>query len=211
LHQCIRPLIGARCAPGHRGYQRACVLMSGRASPGPFGSPGFVCAGKTDPSSRSILAQTSAGNRLWGYIIADSSLRSVPTALSTARGSSRSGRCLSRLATLEGASRVENRPGDARQLVGERDRQHVGVQPSLGRFDPGFEPGVFPALDPDQHNPGRLHEERAGSGCRASRSHRGSCGLPSRPAWAPARLSRASDGKCDSRGSGLGGTVIPFG
>ena len=31
LHQCIRPLIGAR-APGHHGYQRACDLISGPAS-----------------------------------------------------------------------------------------------------------------------------------------------------------------------------------
>jgi hypothetical protein len=29
LHQCIRPLIGAYCARGHRGYQRACVLIKG--------------------------------------------------------------------------------------------------------------------------------------------------------------------------------------
>ncbi len=34
LHQCIRPLIGACCAPGHHGYQRACVLISGQASNG---------------------------------------------------------------------------------------------------------------------------------------------------------------------------------
>jgi hypothetical protein len=34
LHQCIRPLIGACCAPGHYGYQRACVLISGQASSG---------------------------------------------------------------------------------------------------------------------------------------------------------------------------------
>jgi hypothetical protein len=46
LHQCIRPQFGA-CAPGHHGYQRACVLISGPASSGPFGSPGFACAGKT--------------------------------------------------------------------------------------------------------------------------------------------------------------------
>src|SRR6202171_6421442 len=50
LHQCIRPLIGA-CAPGHHGYQRACVLISGQASSGPFGSPVFACAGKTGPPS----------------------------------------------------------------------------------------------------------------------------------------------------------------
>jgi hypothetical protein len=34
LHQCIRPLIGACCAPGHHGYQRACVLITGQASSG---------------------------------------------------------------------------------------------------------------------------------------------------------------------------------
>jgi hypothetical protein len=33
LHQCIRPLIGA-FAPGHHGYQRACVLISRQASSG---------------------------------------------------------------------------------------------------------------------------------------------------------------------------------
>jgi hypothetical protein len=29
LHQCIRPLIGAFCAPGYHGYQRACDLITG--------------------------------------------------------------------------------------------------------------------------------------------------------------------------------------
>ena len=61
LHQCIRPLLGARCAPGHHGYQRACGLISGQASNGPLGSPG-ARAGKTDPPSRLDLSQTSAGN-----------------------------------------------------------------------------------------------------------------------------------------------------
>jgi hypothetical protein len=38
---------------GPSGYQRACELISGQASNGPFGSPVFVCAGKTDPPSSS--------------------------------------------------------------------------------------------------------------------------------------------------------------
>jgi len=63
LHQCIRPLIGAVCAPGHHGYQRACVLITGQASNGPFGSPGFAGAGKTGPPFRFILSQTSAEKR----------------------------------------------------------------------------------------------------------------------------------------------------
>jgi hypothetical protein len=69
LHQCIRPLIGA-CAPGHHGYQRACVLITGQASSGPFGSPVFACAGKTGPPSLLILSQTSAENRIRCYVIA---------------------------------------------------------------------------------------------------------------------------------------------
>src|SRR6476660_6675687 len=52
------------CAPGHHGYQRACDLISGQASNGPFGSPVFACAGKTDPPSRLILSQTLAGKGL---------------------------------------------------------------------------------------------------------------------------------------------------
>ena len=63
LHQCIRPLIGACCAPGHHGYQRACVLISREASNGPNGPPGFACARKTGPPFRFILSQTSAEKR----------------------------------------------------------------------------------------------------------------------------------------------------
>src|SRR5437868_5143237 len=47
-------------APGHHGYQRACELITGKASSGQFGSPVFACAGKTEPPSRLILSQTSA-------------------------------------------------------------------------------------------------------------------------------------------------------
>src|SRR5207253_7809553 len=61
LHQCIRTLIGACCAPGHHGYQRAFELISGQASNGPFGSPVFACAGKTDPPSSSHPLAASAG------------------------------------------------------------------------------------------------------------------------------------------------------
>ena len=60
LHQCIRPLIGA--------LLRTIMDISARASSladrprhGPSGSPVFACAGKTDPPSRLILSQTSAG------------------------------------------------------------------------------------------------------------------------------------------------------
>src|ERR1700682_6718824 len=49
-------------APDHHGYQRACGLISGQASIGPFGSPVCARARKTEPPSRLILSQTSAGN-----------------------------------------------------------------------------------------------------------------------------------------------------
>src|SRR5215469_4321401 len=68
LHQCIRPLLGACCAPGHHGNQRACDLISGQASTGPFGSPVFACAGKTDLHHRLILSQTSAGKLIMSSI-----------------------------------------------------------------------------------------------------------------------------------------------
>jgi hypothetical protein len=61
--RCRIPLGRARfrSAPGHHGYKRACDLISGKASTGPFGSPVFACAGKTESPSRLILSQTSAG------------------------------------------------------------------------------------------------------------------------------------------------------
>src|SRR5271165_4815226 len=61
-------------APGHHGYQRVCDLISGQASTGPFGSPVFACAGKTEPPSLLILSQTSAGKACRSdYVIACSS------------------------------------------------------------------------------------------------------------------------------------------
>ena len=49
-------------APDHHGYQRACDLINGQASIGPSGSLVCARARKTEPPSRLILSQTSAGN-----------------------------------------------------------------------------------------------------------------------------------------------------
>ena len=103
LHQCIRPLVGGD-APGHHGYQRACDLISGWALDGPFGSPVFTGAGKTEPPSRLILSQTSAGK----------SLREL------------------RLARLDGSTTGKNTPGDARKHVSECDCQNVVMKSLLG-------------------------------------------------------------------------------
>src|ERR1700730_6529069 len=85
------------------------------------------------------------------------------TGPSTARHSSSSGRHLVCPDALEFALLVENRPGDAGKLVGERDRQHIVVQTFFGSLDPGLEPIAVPMLwpDPDQYDPGCLHEQRA--------------------------------------------------
>src|SRR5713226_7212475 len=40
---------------------------------------------------------------------------------------------------LETPATGKNAPGDARQLVGKRDREHVVVQPLLGCNEPGLE------------------------------------------------------------------------
>src|SRR6516165_5429013 len=113
---------------------------------GPFGSPVFASAGKTDPPSPLILSQTSAGN-----------LGTSGWAPSCAE---RSGR-LNNLSRREATAMGENAPCDARQLVGKRDRQHVTVQPPLGRLDPRFKPVALPVLRSDQDDPGGLNEEDA--------------------------------------------------
>jgi hypothetical protein len=68
------------------------------------------------------------------------------TGPSTARGSSRSGRSRISLDALEGASLVENRPGDSGKLVGKRNRQHVVVQSFLGGLNPRLESIALPLL-----------------------------------------------------------------
>src|SRR4030081_2282098 len=81
------------------------------------------------------------------------------TAPSTVPRSSRLGRSRTCPHAFEVALLVENGPGDARELVGKRDRQHVAVPPLLGGFDPRLEPVALPALRSDQYDPGRLHEQ----------------------------------------------------
>jgi hypothetical protein len=177
----------------------------------------FACAGKTDPPSRLILSQTSAGNGLCDYLIAGSlsvqflcSCREaflrpdlclfpgaahtgavkagrrawpasgagfpghVLTTPSTVPRLSGSGRDLACLDAFEVALLVKYRPGDEGQLVGERDRLHVVVQPPVSPARPRL--------------PGRTG--RVGTDCPVSLSCRGSYGLRSRAIWAPVRARR---------------------
>ena len=61
LHQCIRPPVGACCAPGHHGYQRACDLIKRQASTGQVGHQCSHAPGRPILHRRLILSQTSAG------------------------------------------------------------------------------------------------------------------------------------------------------
>ena len=80
LHQCIRPLIGALCSwPSWISARMRPHYRTGLI--GPVGSPVFASAGKTEPPSRLILSQTSAGELLGyivvGFLISRSAIKSV--------------------------------------------------------------------------------------------------------------------------------------
>src|SRR6201993_526211 len=122
----------------------------------------FLCSCLTVvPSSRPARADAPRARAVKAGRLALPLPGCALTVPSTARGSGRLGRRLLRLDALEGASLVENRPGDPGELVGERNRQHVVVQSFPGGFDPRFEAIALPTLYPDQHNPRGLHEQRA--------------------------------------------------
>src|SRR5712664_940604 len=117
---------------------------------GPFGSPVFACAGKTDPPSLLILSQTSAGKGVWGHHV-------IACPFNALRSVGLGG--LAKFARLEGASMRKNAPGDPGQFIGQRNCEDVAVQPLFGRFNPGPEPVALPALRLDQHHPRRLHKQ----------------------------------------------------
>ena len=60
---------------------------------------------------------------------------------------------------LIGATARKNRPGDAGKLVGERDRQHVAVQPLRCLFDPRPQAPHRRIWPPGQHDVCGLHEQ----------------------------------------------------
>jgi hypothetical protein len=91
-------------APDHHGYQRACVLISRQTSTGPFGSPVFACAGKTDPPSLLIPLADLGWKLLIGLLIACSSFRPVP--LFEPRARSFVPACRTSIASRAGAVKV---------------------------------------------------------------------------------------------------------
>src|SRR6516162_2934813 len=62
-------------------------------------------------------------------------------------------------ARLERSTMRKHAPGNAGELVGERDGEDAVMQPLLGRLEPRLEAVALPALGLDQHNPCGLHEQ----------------------------------------------------
>ena len=61
-------------------------------------------------------------------------------------GSTDWGGCVHDRPRLEVPAVSQNAPGNAGELIGERNGKHVVMQPLLGRLEPGPEPMAFPAL-----------------------------------------------------------------
>ena len=131
-------------APSHHGNQRACDLSSGQTSAGHLGHQCSQAPG------RPILHLVSSSRRprREAYYVNSGSSSSAERSL---------GGCRKDPPRLEVAPMGEDAPGDASQLVGERDRQHVVMQAPSGGLDPGFEPVTLPAARLDQNGPRRSH------------------------------------------------------
>jgi hypothetical protein len=80
-------------------------------------------------------------------------------ALSVELGSGWLGRGLIDLPHLEGPAASQHAPGDAGELVGEGDCQHVVMQPFPGHLEPGLEPVALFSLI--STTPRRLHEQNS--------------------------------------------------
>src|SRR3954470_22707443 len=91
----------------------------------------FVPARRTSIASRAGRSRPAVAP---GLRLAPALPGCALTAPSTARGSNGSDACIMGPRQLEGASFSQHRPGDAGKLVGERDREHVVVQPPFGGF-----------------------------------------------------------------------------
>ena len=148
LHQCIRSLIGASCAPDHHGYQRACILISGQAS---MGDLGHQCAHAPGRPILHLFLSSRRPRRVTGIGSGITSSLFLSMCRRLGELSDGSGE----FARFEGASMCKNAPGDPCQLIGQRNCEHVAVQPLFGGFNPGLEPVALPALRLDQHHPRR--------------------------------------------------------
>src|SRR5262245_2960814 len=119
-------------------------LTSGKTSKGHFGTQSVGCAGQTVRPSFHSISQTSAGKL--------SILKLVSLCFPSLMSDGDNPR-------LTGATARENRPGDAGELVGEGDRQHVAVQPPGCLLDPRPQTPHRCIRPPRQHDVCGLHEQ----------------------------------------------------
>src|SRR6516162_1540990 len=117
-------------------------LTSGKTSKGHFGTQSLGCAGQTVRPSFHSISQTSAGKLLILKLVG----LCFPSLISDGDDS-----------RLIGATARENRPGDAGELVGECDRQHVTVQPPRCLLDPRPQTPHRCIRPPRQHDVCGLH------------------------------------------------------
>src|SRR5436190_3578961 len=69
--------------------------------------------------------------------------------------------CICYDARFVAASFRQNRPSDARQLIGERSRQNIGMQPFRRGCEPRSKTMLCPVRWSEQNNAGALHEQHA--------------------------------------------------
>jgi hypothetical protein len=147
----LRAIMGIRAHPR---------LTRRKTSKGQIGTQSLGCAGQTVRPSLHSISQTSAGKlSILNLLSTLSEVRHQrdhvkPSPRShrrslTPRGERATGTPLLDLSELLsggicgdhpwliGATARENRPGDAGKLVGERNRQHVAVEPLRCLLDPG--------------------------------------------------------------------------
>jgi hypothetical protein len=112
-------------------------LATGKTSKGHYGTPSLGCAEQTVRPSRQSISQTSAGMLLAEdspyppILIFDVSAFTEPIPLVDL--SEPVSRGFGDNPWLIGVTARKNRPGDAGKFVGERDRQHVAVEPLAHR------------------------------------------------------------------------------
>src|SRR5262245_65363856 len=138
LHQCIRPLVGARVLRAIVDISARAVSLADRPQWAIWVTS--VRMRREDRSSISffILSQTSAGKTFVRLAMRSRGLNPD---------------------CLECSTTSQDAPPNASELVGERDGEDVVMQPLLGRFDPRLEPVTIPALRPDEYSPSGLNEQ----------------------------------------------------
>src|SRR5450759_3150842 len=169
---------------GNRGARES--LINGQASTGPCGSPVFASAGKTEPPSRLILSQTSAGKSYrYGYVIADSSSQ-VPVFNDQTGGAV--------AIDLASKSRPWARTDQAMRASSSAIASTLRCSRFLAASIQDLSPWRSQIFGLIRTTHAAVRTKPAGSDCHAWISSRGWCGPRSRSVWERAPARRQSHG-----------------